>query len=293
MARKHILNTLFYWTIAGAACALLTASEHHGIVRFGGMAVPGATVTATQGEKKLVAVTDPQGTYTFADLADGVWNLQVEMLCFTTLKKEVAIAPNAPSPEWELKLLPFDEIKAAAPPPAPSAAPPPPSTPAATPQTAGTAAASPAPATQDKTPAAKKGSKAATAAAAAAANARPGFQRADLNASSAPPAEDAAASGTAASGIDEAATGASDALLVNGSVSNGVERRAIGNFRKGPGSGYRGDVSSILDNSVLNARNFSLTGQDTPRSPYNHLRFGASFGGPLSIPHLFRTNNGN
>jgi hypothetical protein len=293
MARKHILNTLFYWTIAGAACALLTASEHHGIVRFGGMAVPGATVIATQGEKKLVAVTDPQGTYTFADLADGVWNLQVEMLCFTTLKKEVAIAPNAPSPEWELKLLPFDEIKAAAPPPAPSAAPPPPSTPAATPQTAGTAAASPAPATQDKTPAAKKGSKAATAAAAAAANARPGFQRADLNASSAPPAEDAAASGTAASGIDEAATGASDALLVNGSVSNGVERRAIGNFRKGPGSGYRGDVSSILDNSVLNARNFSLTGQDTPRSPYNHLRFGASFGGPLSIPHLFRTNNGN
>ena len=80
---------------------------------------------------------------------------------------------------------------------------------------------------------------------------------------------------------------------MNGSVSNGVERRAIGNFRKGPGSGYRGDLSSILDNSALNARNYSLTGQDTPRSPYNHVRFGSSFGGPLAIPHLFRTNNGN
>jgi hypothetical protein len=125
-------------------------------------------------------------------------------------------------------------------------------------------------------------------AATAAANARPGFQRADLNASGEPPAEE-----PAASGIDEASSVASDALLVNGSVSNGVERRAIGNFRKGPGSGYRGDLSSILDNSALNARNFSITGQDTPRSPYNHLRFGASFGGPLSIPHLFRTNNGN
>ena len=134
----------------------------------------------------------------------------------------------------------------------------------------------------------KKGSKAAAAAATAAANARPGFQRADLNASNAPPPAE-----PSAGGIDEAAPGANDALLVNGSVSNGVERRAIGNFRKGPGSGYRGDVSSILDNSVLNARSYSLTGQDTPRSPYNHVRFGASFGGPLAIPHLFRTNNGN
>src|SRR5665811_479884 len=98
MARKHILHSLFYWTMASVACTLLPASEHHGIVKFGGLAVPGATVTATQGDKKLVAVTDPQGIYGFADLADGVWNLQVEMLCFTTLKKEVAIAPASPSP---------------------------------------------------------------------------------------------------------------------------------------------------------------------------------------------------
>src|ERR1035441_3482780 len=154
------------------------------------------------------------------------------------------------------------------------------------------------------TPPTKKGSKAAKAAAAAAAEkARPGFQRADLNASNGnasngngsnlnAPGEPA--SGDAASGgIDEATPGASDALLVNGSVSNGVERRAIGNFRKGPGSGYRGDLSTILDNSLLDARSFSITGQDTPRQAYNHLRYGGTFGGPLSIPHLFRTQNGN
>jgi len=119
MARNHILNTLIYLAIACGACTPLPASEHHGVVKFGGLAVPGATVTATQGDKKLVAISDAQGIYTFADLADGVWNLQVEMLCFATLKNEVAIAPNAPSPEWELKLLPLDEIKAAAPPPSP------------------------------------------------------------------------------------------------------------------------------------------------------------------------------
>src|SRR5437763_2954578 len=118
MVRKHILKLLIYWTLAAAACTALSASEHHGIVRFAGLPVPGATVTATMGDKKVVAVTDGQGLYNFADLADGVWNFQVEMLCFAPLKMEVAVAPNAPNPEWELKLLPFDEIKSSAPPPA-------------------------------------------------------------------------------------------------------------------------------------------------------------------------------
>jgi hypothetical protein len=222
------------------------------------------------GDKKQIAVTDPQGIYTFADLPDGVWNLQVEMLCFTPLKNEVAIAPNSPSPEWELKLLPFDEIKASAPPPAPNASPLPATSSTSTPQTGvQVASATPAPADKAAAPP-KKGSKAAAAAAAtAAANARPGFQRADLNASNAPPPAE-----PAAGGIDEAAPGANDALLVNGSVSNGVERRAIGNFRKGPGSGYRGDLSSILTTRCQCAQ-LLLHGSDTPRAPYNHIRFGA------------------
>ena len=258
------------------------------MVKFAGLPVPGATITATMGDKKVVAVTDPQGQYSFADLADGVWNLQVEMLCFSPLKMEVAVAPNSPSPEWELKLLPFDEIKASAPAPAPAPAAQTSATPAATPQSETAQVANPSLLTPSATAKPKKGSKAA-ASTAAAAKPQAGFQRAEVNASGGP----SAGAEPAAGGVDEAASGANDALLVNGSVSNGVERRAIGNFRKGPGSGYRGDVSSILDNSALNARNFSLTGQDTPRSPYNHLRFGMSFGGPLAIPHLFRTNNGN
>jgi hypothetical protein len=187
MVRKQILNSLVYCSLAIVACTLLPASEHHGIVRFAGLPVPGATITATKGDKKQIAVTDPQGIYTFADLPDGVWNLQVEMLCFTPLKNEVAIAPNSPSPEWELKLLPFDEIKASAPPPAPNAAPLPATSSSPAPQT-GVQVASTTPAPADKAAAPpKKGSKAAAAAATAAANARPGFQRADLNASNAPP----------------------------------------------------------------------------------------------------------
>src|SRR5436190_2969641 len=102
-----------YLRIGALAAAMtfgLIASEHHGQVKFAGLPRPGATVTATKGDQKLVAVTDLQGAYTFADLADGVWNFQVEMLCFQPVKEEVGVAPNAPSPQWELKLLPFDEI---------------------------------------------------------------------------------------------------------------------------------------------------------------------------------------
>src|SRR4051794_9908955 len=102
-------------------CAL-TATENKGQVKFGGLPVPGATVTATQGDRSLTAITDAQGNYVFPDLPDGVWNFQVDMLCFAPIKQQVTIAGGAGTPEWELKLLPLDEIKtfasAAAPPPA-------------------------------------------------------------------------------------------------------------------------------------------------------------------------------
>src|ERR1035438_1647057 len=121
MARKRTLTTLLYCALAWVACGLLPAAEHHGVVRFSGLPVPGATITASQGDKKVTAVTDQQGAYAFPELADGTWTLKVEMLCFTTLTQEVAVAPNAPSPEWELKLMALDAIKASAPPPAPAA----------------------------------------------------------------------------------------------------------------------------------------------------------------------------
>jgi uncharacterized GH25 family protein len=55
----------------------LAAAGHHGEVKFGGLPVPGATVTATKGDQRFVAVTDQQGAYSFPDLADGVWTIQV------------------------------------------------------------------------------------------------------------------------------------------------------------------------------------------------------------------------
>jgi len=90
------------------------AAEYHGRVTFGGLPVPGATITATQGSKKVVAVSDQQGSYSFADLVDGTWEIQVEMQCFSTIEQTVTIAPNVPSGIWELKLLSLDQIMAKA-----------------------------------------------------------------------------------------------------------------------------------------------------------------------------------
>ena len=68
--------------------SVLAASEHHGQVKFGGLPMPGATITATQGDKKLVTISDTQGMYSFPDLPEGAWIFEVEMLCFAPIKQD-------------------------------------------------------------------------------------------------------------------------------------------------------------------------------------------------------------
>lgn len=97
--------------IACFAVSGLAASDYRGQVTFGGLPVPGATVTASQGDKKFVAITDLQGLYSFPDLTGGTWTIEVQMLGFETVKQEAAIGQNAPPGKWELKLLPLDRIK--------------------------------------------------------------------------------------------------------------------------------------------------------------------------------------
>lgn len=89
---------------------MAAASEYRGQVTFGGLPLPGATVTVTQGTKKVSVVTDQGGLYTFPDLADGPGNIEVEMQCFSTVHAEITISPATPAGKWELTLLPLDQI---------------------------------------------------------------------------------------------------------------------------------------------------------------------------------------
>ena len=67
--------------------------------------------------------------------------------------------------------------------------------------------------------------------------------------------------------------------------------RAVGNNRAGGRSPYNGNVSFSGSNALLDARSFSLTGQDTPKPDYNRLQSTITLGGPFQIPGLFRNGS--
>ncbi len=208
------------------AVAALMAAEHHGTIKSGGLPVPGASVTATKGDKKLATTTDENGRYAFADLADGAWMIEVEMLGFAKLSNEVGIAFNAPAPEWNLKFLSMSAITAVAPAtPAPVAT-----------QTPTAAVAAPKPAPNGS---ATRGQQANAGLGQNGANGRPsllpanGFQRVDVNSSGdlAPAPE----TGMAASEMADLSNSADPSLLVSGSVSRGLDMPQGNDWFGGPG----------------------------------------------------------
>lgn len=84
-----------------------------------------------------------------------------------------------------------------------------------------------------------------------------------------------------------------DGFLINGSLNNGAaspfsQSSAFGNGRGGGRGVYNGLLGVMLDNSVFDARPFSLTGQETPKASYNRLRGLLELGGPIRIPHLLK-----
>ena len=94
---------------------LLAGGEHSGQVIFGDLPVPGATVTASAGDKKLVTATDERGVFKLPDATAGVWTLRVEMLGFETLTRDVTVTAEPQPSEWTLKLRAFDDITAGIP----------------------------------------------------------------------------------------------------------------------------------------------------------------------------------
>src|SRR5438046_5555956 len=113
MARGSFLGNARIWfsiwcsMMALLAAGILTAGEHRGVVKLGTLPVPGATVTARQGDKTVAVLTDVRGAYVLGDLADGTWTITVEMRGFVTAQRDVQ-APGAA--EWNLAILPLAKI---------------------------------------------------------------------------------------------------------------------------------------------------------------------------------------
>jgi hypothetical protein len=239
MAPHRIFNYFGRILIAWLAVAALAASEHHGVVKANGLPVPGATVTATQADKKPIATTtDDNGAYSFDDLPDGIWTITVEMLGFSKLSREVGVTAESASPQWDLKVESLSALNAdveAAKKLAPAPAP--------TPTTAATTSTAPAPAgtapatsTKPATPAPAQ-STTATATTLPKTAAKPptpslraaqrnlqsgrgGFQQVGVNASS--DQADTSVAATADLGGGDAAQSSSDAFVVGGSVNDAL-----------------------------------------------------------------------
>lgn len=228
-------------------CSLAAASQYQGQVTFHGLPVPGATITATQGGKKLAAVSDQDGVFSFADLTDGTWTIEVEMQGFATGKQDVVVGPDAAgaATKFELTMLPLREIKAEV-----KSTAPPEANPVAPAETARpTAAKNEAAKSQDKKPPEA-------------------------------PSPDDALNQQASDGF------LINGSVNNGAASPFAQLAAFGNNRNSAKGLYNGGIGVIFDNSSLDASPFSLTGQNTPKPSYNRIAGVATLGGPLKIPHL-------
>ena len=288
LIRERIRDAVRRMTPSMLAIALsaltLSASDYRGQVTFSGLPVPGATIIAKQGDKAISVLSDARGNYSFPDLADGVWIVCVEMPGFGPIEQEITIAGATPPGEWNLKMLTLDEMGATAAQPSAGTTP----SPQAAPVTVNADMAGKP--RRGKTPPVPT-------------NTQTAFQRTEVNASNnsaAPtstPGSDATTSGSASSFANQSATEltqrAADGLLINGTSNNAAsspfaQAQAFGNNRRGVRSQYNGNIGIIFDDSIFDARNFSITGQDTPKLAYDHLQGVFAFGGPLKIPRILR-----
>jgi Carboxypeptidase regulatory-like domain len=266
------------------AGATRAASDHYGQVTFANQPVPGATITANQGDQQAVTVSDQDGVYRLAGLDDGTWNIRVEMVGFSTVTGTVTLPSSGSPSKWELQLKSFEEItrelevQVGA---------------GGQGATAASKASGPSradgPTTTDP-----KGSPPAVgeAGSRASATGSAGFQRAAVAAA----APVTAAPNSPAPEPAPDPMGAADGLLVNGTVNNAAtspfsQPRAFGNNRPGQQSLYTGSAALQLGNSSWDARPYSLTGQQIVRPSYRDALVVGTFGGPLRIPGL--TNRAN
>lgn len=263
MLLRRVFNRFLLWSAFACLAVSAWASAYRGQVTFGGLPLPGSTVTvtATQGNKKVVAISDDQGLFYFSDLADGTWTLTIEMTGFAPLKQEIAVAPNGPAGTFELKLMSLDQIRAEA-------------KPLKVDSTQVATVALPS------APSAATTAAAGKAAAAGKGGAAPARGAADTQVASAAPAPEQ----------DATAAQANDGFLINGSVNNAATsqfsmNQAFGNNRNGGRSLYNTNLFLRLDTSALDAKPFSVTGAPVSQQ-YNNYTMGLNFGGPLKIPHV-------
>jgi trimeric autotransporter adhesin len=109
--RRRIRFGAALLVVALARPSLFAEGDQYGLVTFNGLPVPGATIIATQNDKKIVVSSDAEGRYRLTGLGDGTYAVRVEMLGFAALTRDLVADEQSPAPTLELALLPFEEIR--------------------------------------------------------------------------------------------------------------------------------------------------------------------------------------
>jgi trimeric autotransporter adhesin len=86
----------------------LHGAQYSGSVRAADQPVPGATITARQGETKVTAFTDENGRFQM-NLPSGDWDVQVEMFEFTSASEKVSAGIGPISKDWTLEMPRLDQ----------------------------------------------------------------------------------------------------------------------------------------------------------------------------------------
>jgi hypothetical protein len=96
VGRRLAIILLFHAMAWMCASKPAFAAKYYGQGTFGGFGVPGATISLTQGEKKLTVTSDEGGLYGFDDLPDGQWKIEISLQCFPTNNATVNVSADSP-----------------------------------------------------------------------------------------------------------------------------------------------------------------------------------------------------
>jgi hypothetical protein len=288
---RHLLIYLTLWTAGGALYG------QSGFVKSANQAIPGATVTATVGDKKFITTTDQTGRYALPAGAAGECTIEVQMFGFApATRKAQCGASETIDFNLQLQESPIaqrlarfgngqagNELEAQL------------QNELSSPQTEAPAAP----------PADGQGGNEAFLVSGSlsqglAPNAHPDFimmggpgmfggPGGDAGAQNAPgfggggPGSPGGFGGRGPGGFGGRGGGPPGGFHRGGPGRPGAQ---FGN-RRGP-TAIHGMAYFTLQNSALNAKPFSITGQDVPEPAYAQSRFGFLLGGPLVIPKVVK-----
>ena len=269
-----------------AACpAALTLRAQSGVVRSGGEMIPGAVVTASQGAAKITTTTNRDGHYLLPPLLPGPWTIEADMFGFAPQRKPVQDPGASQHIDFDLTLIEAqpagnragrqvsgdDELEA---------------------QLAGASGEQTRQSTQNPS-----------------AGGNETFLLSGSLTQGAPPATQTGAGGSmrfgGGTGMPDA-TGGQASPVPGFTAGSGGRGGSFGGPRGGDRFGGRGArqfngtqagnrrppneihgmIFGTLGNSALDAKPYSISGQNVSQPAFAQARFGVVLGGPLMIPKI-------